>query len=208
MPESVPETVDAAPQTVLEGYRPPSQLVLDKEIDHLDVHCRALIGLSPFLTMATADAEGWPEVSPRGGDPGFVKVLDEHRLALPDRQGNNRLDSLRKVAVNPRVALLFFVPGVEETLKVYGTAGLLPADSLDVDLTEFGRAPRSVLLVTVQRAYLQCAKAVMRSGLWDPAARVDRAVLPPFGTMLRDHCRLETPLPDDATIRAELTLEL
>ena len=204
----MPDDGAPAPDPVLAGYRPPSQLVLDKEIDHLDVHCRAIVGLSPFLTMATADADGWPEVSPRGGDPGFVRVLDEHRLVLPDRQGNNRLDSLRKVAVNPRVALLFLVPGVEETLKVFGTGELLAADALDVDLTEFGRAPRSVLVVTVQRAYLQCAKAVMRSGLWDPASRIDRSSLPPFGTMIRDHCRLETPLPDDATIRAELALEL
>jgi uncharacterized protein len=199
---------DGSPDPVLASYRPPSQLVLDKEIDHLDVHCRAFIGLAPFLTMATADADGWPEISPRGGDPGFVKVLDDHRLALPDRQGNNRLDSLRKVAVNPRVALLFLVPGVEETLKVFGTAELAPADALDVDLTEFGKAPRSVLVVTVQRVYLQCAKAVMRSGLWDPAARIDRAALPPFGVMIRDHCRLETPLPDDAVLRAGLALEL
>ncbi len=196
------------PDPVLGSYRPPSQLVLDKEIDHLDVHCRAFIGLSPFLTMSTADDDGRPEISPRGGDPGFVHVLDEHRLVLPDRQGNNRLDSLRNVAVNPRVALLFLVPGVEETLKVYGSGELLAADALDVDLTEFGKAPRSVLLVTVERAYLQCAKAVMRSRLFDPAARVDRSALPPFGTMIRDHCRLETPMPDDATIRAELALEL
>ena len=193
---------------VLASYRPPSRLVLDKEIDHLDGHCRAFIGLAPFLTMATADADGFPEVSPRGGDPGFVKVLDEHRLVLPDRQGNNRLDSLRNVAANPQVALLFLVPGVEETLKVYGTAALAGADVPCPDLTEFGRAPRSVLVVTVTRAYLQCAKAVMRSGLWDPAAQVDRSALPPFGTMIRDHCRLETPLPDDATLRAELALEL
>jgi uncharacterized protein len=199
---------DDGADPVLASYRPPSQLVVDKEIDHLDVHCRAFIGLSPFLTLSTADADGWPEISPRGGDPGFVKVLDEHRMVLPDRQGNNRLDSLRKVAVNPRVALLFFVPGVEETLKVFGTAELLAAGALDVDLTEFGRAPRSVLVVTVQRAYLQCAKAVMRSGLWDPASRIDRGALPPFGTMIRDHCRLESPLPDDATLRAELALEL
>jgi hypothetical protein len=97
---------------------------------------------------------------------------------------------------------------VEETLKVFGTGQLLPADALDVDLTEFGKPPRSLVVVTVQRAYLQCAKAVMRSGLWDPSARVDRSALPPFGVMIRDHCRLETPLPDDATIRAELALEL
>ncbi|MGY1664724.1 MSMEG_1061 family FMN-dependent PPOX-type flavoprotein [Geodermatophilus sp. SYSU D00696] len=204
----MPDDGAPAPDPVLAGYRPPSQLVVDKEIDHLDTHCRSFIGLSPFLTMSTADADGWPEISPRGGDPGFVRVLDERRLVLPDRQGNNRLDSLRKVAVNPRVALLFFVPGVEETLKVYGTGQLLPADALDLDLTEFGRAPRSLLVVTVQRVYLQCAKAVMRSRLWDPDARIDRAALPPFGVMIRDHCRLETPLPDDATIRAELALEL
>ena len=196
------------PDPVLAGYRSPSQLVLDKEIDHLDGHCRAFVGLAPFAVLSTADAAGAPEVSPRGGDPGFVKVLDEHRLALPDRQGNNRLDSLRNVAANPQVALLFLVPGVEETLKVYGTAELVPADALDVDLTEFGRAPRSVLVVTVQRAYLQCAKAVMRSGLWDPAAQVERSALPPFGVMIRDHCRLEAPLPDDATLRAELAMEL
>ena len=199
---------DGSPDPVLASYRPPSQLVLDKEVDHLDGHCRAFVELAPFAVLSTADAAGAPEVSPRGGDPGFVRVLDERRLALPDRQGNNRLDSLRRIAVNPRVALLFFVPGVEETLKVYGTGQLLPADALDVDLTEFGKPPRSLMVVTVQRAYLQCAKAVMRSGLWDPAARVDRGALPPFGVMIRDHCRLETPLPDDATIRAELALEL
>jgi PPOX class probable FMN-dependent enzyme len=194
-------------QDVLAGYRAPSQLVQDKEIDHIDGHCRRFIELSPFTVLSTADADGWPEVSPRGGDPGFVKVLDEHRLALPDRQGNNRVDSLRNLAANPRAALLFFVPGIEETLKVFGTTELLPADALDVDLTEFGRAPRAVLLLTVQRAYLQCAKAVMRSGLWDPARQVPRSAWPPFGEVLKDHCRLPAPL-DEAEMRAELATEL
>jgi uncharacterized protein len=192
---------------VLAGYRAPSQLVQDKEIDHVDRHCRQFIELSPFAVLSTADADGWPEVSPRGGDPGFVKVLDEHRLVLPDRQGNNRVDSLRKVTTNPKVALLFFVPGIEETLKVFGTAELLPADALDVDLTEFGRPPRSVLLISVRRAYFQCAKAVMRSGLWDPARQVPRSAWPPFGEVLKDHCRLATPL-DEAEMRAELATEL
>ena len=199
---------DGSPDPVLASYRPPSQLVLDKEIDHLDVHCRAFIGLAPFLTLSTADADGWPEISPRGGDPGFVKVLDDHRLALPDRQGNNRLDSLRKVAVNPRVALLFLVPGVEETLKVFGTTSLVEADALGVDLVEFGRAPKSVVVLTVQRAYFHCGKAVMRSGLWDPERQVDRSTMTPFGQVLKDHCRLDTPHPDDATIRADLAREL
>jgi PPOX class probable FMN-dependent enzyme len=193
---------------VLAGYRAPSQLVQDKVIDRVDEHCRAFIALSPFATLATADADGFPEISPRGGDPGFVRVLDEHRLALPDRQGNNRVDSLRNLTVNPRAALLFFVPGAEETLKVYGTTSLVEADELGIDLTEFGRAPRSVLVLSVQRAYFQCGKAVMRSGLWDPAKQVDRATMTPFGQVLKDHCALQTPLPDDATIRAELALEL
>jgi PPOX class probable FMN-dependent enzyme len=190
------------------AYREPSQLVRDKVIDRVDGHCRAFIALSPFATLATADADGFPEISPRGGDPGFVHVLDEHRLALPDRQGNNRVDSLRNLTANPRAALLFFVPGAEETLKVFGTTTILAPDALGLDLTEFGRPPKSVVLLTVTRAYFQCGKAVMRSGLWDPAKQVDRSTMTPFGQVLRDHCRLETPLPDDATIREELALEL
>jgi PPOX class probable FMN-dependent enzyme len=181
--------------------------VRDKVIDHVDGHCRSFIELSPFAVLSAADADGWPEVSPRGGDPGFVKVLDEHRLVLPDRQGNNRVDSLRKVTANPKVALLFFVPGIEETLKVFGTTELLAADALDLDLTEFGRQPRSVLLIEVQRAYFQCPKAVMRSGLWDPSRQVPRSVWPPFGEVLKDHCRLPAPL-DEAEMRAELATEL
>jgi PPOX class probable FMN-dependent enzyme len=199
------ESPDAA---VLAGYRAPSQLVVDKVIDRIDRHCAEFIALSPFATLATADADGWPDVSPRGGAPGFVRVLDEHRLALPDRQGNNRVDSLRNAVANPRAALLFLIPGVEETLKVFGTTSLVGADELGLDLTEFGRAPRSVLLVQVQRAYFQCGKAVMRAALWDPASRVERSALTPFGQVLKDHCRLTTPLPDDATIRAELAAEL
>jgi PPOX class probable FMN-dependent enzyme len=193
---------------VLAGYRTPGGLVLDKVIDHLDRHCREFIAHSPFATLATADAEGWPEISPRGGDRGFVHVLDEHRLALPDRPGNNRVDSLRNVAVNPRAALMFLVPGIEQTLRVYGTAELVTPDQLDVDLTEFGRAPLSVLVLTVRKAYFQCPKSVMRSGLWDPAQQVAPGTLTPFGRVIKDHCALDVDLPDDATIRAELAEEL
>ncbi|MGY1639560.1 MSMEG_1061 family FMN-dependent PPOX-type flavoprotein [Geodermatophilus sp. SYSU D00703] len=193
---------------VLARYRSPSQLVHDKVIDHLDRHCAAFIGLAPFATLSTASADGWPDVSPRGGDAGFVEVLDEHRLALPDRPGNNRVDSLRNVVANPRVALLFLVPGIEETLRVYGTAELTAPEELDVDLTEFGRAPRSVLVVTVARAYFQCAKSVMRSGLWDPERKVERSAFAPMREVFGDHCRLTTPLPDDAVMRAGLAQEL
>jgi uncharacterized protein len=191
----------------LDRYRTPGQRVLDKVIHRIDEHCAAFIRLSPFATLATASPDGSPDVSPRGGDPGFVRVLDERRLALPDRQGNNRVDSLRNLAANPKAALMFFVPGIDETLRVYGSTTLVEPDSLGIDLTEFGRPPLSVLLLQVERAYFQCSKAVMRSGLWDPASRVDRSAFPPFSQVLRDHCRDDT-IPDEATLRAGLALEL
>ena len=192
---------------VLAGYRAASQRVLDKVVHRLDEHCTAFIRLAPFATLATASPEGWPEVSPRGGEPGFVRVLDEHRLALPDRQGNNRVDSLRNLATNPRAALMFFVPGIDETLRVYGNTRLVGPDALDIDLTDFGKAPLSVLVLQVERAYFQCSKSVMRSGLWNPARRVERSVFPPFSHVLRDHCR-DTTIPDEAQLRAGLALEL
>jgi len=195
------------PESPLDRYRTPGQRVLDKVIHHLDDHCAAFIRLSPFATLATASPEGEPDVSPRGGDPGFVHVLEGNRLALPDRQGNNRVDSLRNLAANPRAALMFFVPGIDETLRVYGTTTLHAPDALGIDFTEFGRAPLSVLVLQVDRAYFQCSKSVMRSGLWDRERRVERTVFPPFSQVLRDHCRDET-IPDEATLRADLALEL
>jgi PPOX class probable FMN-dependent enzyme len=206
-PPPVPDSGADSGAEVLDGYRTASQRVMDKVIVHLDDHCTAFIRLSPFATLATASAEGWPEVSPRGGDPGFVRVLDGNRLALPDRLGNNRVDSLRNLAGNPRAALMFFVPGIDETLRVYGSTTLVAADALGVDFTEFGKAPLSVLVLRVERAYFQCSKAVMRSGLWDPGRRVERSVFPPFSQVLRDHCRDDT-VPDEATLRAGLALEL
>jgi uncharacterized protein len=205
--------VDPVPSPVspdaeaLAPYREASQRVRDKVIHHLDEHCAAFIRLSPFATLATASPDGWPEVSPRGGGPGFVRVLDGSRLALPDRQGNNRIDSLRNLTANPRAALMFFVPGIDETLRVYGTTTLLPPGALDVDLTDFGKPPLSVLVLRVERAYFQCSKSVMRSGLWDLERRVDRSVFPPFSQVLRDHCR-DTTIPEEAALRAGLALEL
>jgi PPOX class probable FMN-dependent enzyme len=192
---------------VLERYRDPSQRVLDKVIHRIDEHCAAFVRLSPFAVLSTASPDGAPEVSPRGGDPGFVKVLDEHRLLLPDRQGNNRMDSLRNLTANPRAALMFMVPGIDETLRVYGRTALHGPDDLGIDLTEFGRPPLSVLVLHVDRAYFQCSKSVMRSELWNPERRVERSVFPPFSQVLRDHCRDES-MPDEETLRAGLRQEL
>ena len=203
-PAAAPLSPEAA---ALARYRDPSRLVRNKVIDHLDEHCAAFIRLAPFAVLSTASADGRPDVSPRGGDPGLVRVLEGSRLVLPDRQGNNRIDSLRNLATNPRAALMFLVPGIDETLRVYGTTTLLPPDALDLDLTDFGRPPLSVLVLQVERAYFQCSKSVMRSGLWDPERRVERSVFPPFSQVLRDHCRDDT-MPDEATLRAGLALEL
>ncbi len=197
-------TADAA---VLERYRVPNQRVLDKVIHRIDEHCAAFVRLSPFAVLSTASPDGEPDVSPRGGDAGFVKVLDDHRLLLPDRQGNNRVDSLRNLAANPRAALMFLVPGIDETLRVYGRTALHGPDELGIDLTEFGRPPLSVLVLHVEKAYFQCSKSVMRSELWNPERRVERSVFPPFSQVLRDHCRDDT-MPDEETLRAGLRLEL
>ena len=201
VPPTRPEADALAP------YRDPSQRVRDKVIHHLDEHCVAFIRLSPFATLATAAPDGWPDVSPRGGDPGFVRVLDGSRLALPDRQGNNRIDSLRNLAANPRAALMFVVPGIDETLRVYGTTTLLSPDALDIDLTDFGKPPLSVLVLQVERAYFQCSKAVMRSGLWDPERRVERSVFPTLSEVLRDHCK-DRDIPDWEILREDLRQEL
>lgn len=177
----------------------------DKVIDRVDRHCQAFIRISPWAVLATVDEDGFPDVSPRGGEPGFVAVLDEHRLALPDRPGNNRVDSLRNVAGGSPFALMFLVPGIEEALRVYGTATLVGPAEIGVDLTEFGRPPRSVLVLEVQRAYFQCARSLMRSRLWEPEHWPQRGDLAPMREVFRDHCRLPAPLPPDDVMRADLS---
>ncbi|GHE12060.1 MSMEG_1061 family FMN-dependent PPOX-type flavoprotein [Klenkia taihuensis] len=192
----------------LDHYRGPNARAVDKVIDHVDHHCAAFIGLSPFAVLSTADAAGSPDVSPRGGVPGFVRVLDPRTLVLPDREGNYRLDSLHNLQANPQAALMFLVPGIDEVLRVYGRARLAPTTDVDLDLVEFGKPPLSVLLVDVERAYFHCAKAVMRSRLWDPDGRVERSVFPPMGQVWREHTAADTPAQPDDEMRTELAGEL
>jgi uncharacterized protein len=165
----------------------PTDRAVRKVLDRLDRHCRRFIALSPFVVMATSDAEGRLDATPRGGDPGFVEVEGERTLLLPDRPGNNRLDSLTNLTERPQVGLLFMIPGVDETLRVNGTAELC-TDADVVERFRIARRPPAVVLrITVREAYLHCAKALMRSRLWDPDARIDRAELPTMGEMMRDH---------------------
>lgn len=156
-----------------------------KQLDRLDRHCRHFISLSPFVLIATADASGAADVSPRGDVPGFVAAR-ERELLIPDRPGNNRLDSLSNILATGQVGLLFLIPGVDETLRVNGRAFIHDDGELTRLFTVAGKAPRTVLRVEVTEAYLHCAKAFMRSRLWEPEAQVERTALPTMGEMLRD----------------------
>lgn len=175
------------PNTIAEleaHYGAPNERSLRKEIDHVNADYRRFIELSPFVVLATGGPDGL-DCSPRGDAPGFVRVLDSRTLALPDRPGNNRVDSLRNVVAAPQVGLLFMVPGVGETLRVNGRARVSLAPELLASFAVDGKPPRSVLLIDVQSVYFHCAKAIVRSNLWDPAHHVERSQLPSAGEMLR-----------------------
>ncbi len=180
-------------------HAPPSDLVKRKCVDRLDRHCRDFIALSPFLVLGTANAEGRADVSPRGDPPGFVKALDDKTLLIPDRPGNNLLDSLSNIVANPEVGLLFLIPGFDETLRVNGTAELVRDPALLAPLAVEGKAVKVAIRVRVREVYLHCARSFRRARLWDPAARVPRARLPSLATMVMDMAAMNL---DDAAARA------
>jgi uncharacterized protein len=154
-----------------------------KEIDHVNAHYRAFIEAAPFFAMATSGPEGL-DCTPRGDPPGFVRVADEKTLHIPDRRGNNRIDSLRNLLHDPRISLLFLIPGCGETIRINGTAAISTDPELCKSFAMNDKVPRCVLVVTVERVYYQCPKAIVRSKLWDPATQVDRKTLPTPGTIL------------------------
>jgi uncharacterized protein len=164
---------------------PPHGPAVVKEINHINQTYRKLIEASPFFALATCGPDQL-DCSPRGDPAGFVRVLDEKTIAVPDRRGNNRIDSLRNLIHDPRVALLFMIPGVNETLRIIGRAKICTEPQLCASFTMQGKAPRAVLLISVDRVYFQCAKALMRSKLWDPATKVDRSTLPTSGAILAE----------------------
>lgn len=174
-------------EEVRELYGEPSEGVLRKELDHLDVHCRALIARSPFVVLSTASADGECDASPKGGPPGFVAVLDDHRLALGDARGNRRVDSLGNVLENPHVGLLFLVPGKGETLRVNGSADLSRDPALLERLATGGKPASVALVVGVEQAYMHCAKAILRSKLWAPEEWASADGLPSGAEIMRDH---------------------
>jgi PPOX class probable FMN-dependent enzyme len=158
---------------------------ITKEIDHINASYRALIEASPFFAFATSGPEGL-DCSPRGDPAGFVRVADERTLLIPDRRGNNRIDSLRNIIRDPRVALMFMIPGCGEVIRVVGKAAISADPDLCAQFILFGKVPKVVLVVTVERVYYQCPKALVRSKLWDPTSWIDRKSLPTSGKILAE----------------------
>src|ERR1700680_2401482 len=164
-------------------YEAPSDVSTAKEIDHISDHCRAFIEAAPFFALATGGPDGL-DCSPRGDAPGFVRVAAPKTLMVPERRGNNRIDSLRNIMRDPRVALLFLIPGIGETIRIAGRAALSNDPDLMASFAVNGKAPTCVIVVTVERVFYQCTKAIIRSKLWDPARHVDRKSLPTTGAIL------------------------
>jgi uncharacterized protein len=179
--EHIVTSVEALARLYGEPYGPS----IAKEADRITTHYRAFIEAAPFFALATTGADGL-DCSPRGDAPGFVRVHDEKTLLVPDRRGNNRADSLRNILQDPRVALLFLIPGCGETIRVNGRAAISTDPELCASFIVNEKAPRAVLIVSVDRIYYQCAKAIVRSKLWDPSRHVDRKSLPSSGTILAE----------------------
>jgi PPOX class probable FMN-dependent enzyme len=174
-------------------YPPAKERSVQKQLDHLDRHCLRFVQLSPFVVLSSSSAQGRCDASPRGGEPGFVRAADAKTLLIPDAPGNNRLDTLENLVGAGGIGLLFLVPGVDETLRVNGRGRLLVDPALLRTFANEKRTPRLVIEVKVEDAYLHCAKALMRSRLWDPASRIERSTLPSMGEMLRDQIGPQVP---------------
>ena len=169
-----------------ESYGAPSERALKKQLNRIDKHCRDFIARSPFLVIASADPSGRCDASPKGDAPGFVQVLDDTTLLIPDRLGNNRIDTLANLLARPGIGLIFFVPGINETLRVNGRACITTDPALLEPLAVDGKVPRSAILVTAEEIYFHCGKALIRSDLWNPDKQVRRSDFPSLGRILAD----------------------
>jgi uncharacterized protein len=167
-------------------YGEPMERAVKKQLPKLEKHSRAFIALSPFVVMATCDAEGRCDASPKGDAAGFVRVLDDNTLLIPDRLGNNRVDTISNVLKSPGIGLIFFVPGLRETLRVNGRAQITTDPALLEPCTVQGKVPRSGILVTAEEVYFHCGKALIRSDLWNPEKHIARSDFPSLGVIIAD----------------------
>ena len=174
------------PRQLRDIYGAPNERSLKKELTRFDRHCRNFIGLSPFLVIASSDPSGRCDASPKGDMPGFVRVVDDTTLLIPDRLGNNRVDTLGNLLARPGVGLIFFVPGINETLRVNGRASVTTDPALLEPLAVNGKVPRSGILVAAEEIYFHCGKALIRSDLWNPDKRVARGSWPSLGRIIAE----------------------
>ncbi len=177
-------------------YRQATGRAVDKVMSRLEPHSIQFISLSPFAVLSTQGPDGKADITPRGESPGFVHVIDDTTLALPDRPGNNRLDNMSNILANPAVGLMFMIPGVDEVLRVHGTAEIRDDAELTAEFAVNGRPPVTVLLIQIEEMYLHCAKAILRSEIWDPDKRIDRTALPSMGQMIKDQIGSTEPAED------------
>ena len=189
-------------------YPAPSPRVIAKARPEIDAHAAKFIAMSPFCVLATSGPDGSVDASPRGGNPGFIHVVSPTHLAMPDRSGNNRIDSFKNILEGSgQLQLIFFVPGIDETLRVGGTGKISTEPDLLASLEEFGKSPRAVLNIAVREAYFHCGKALMRSKLWSPEIKVERTVLPSISQIIHEQTRLGEPEPQ-AEVEARYKTQL
>ena len=174
------------PEQLRELYGAPSERSLKKQLSHFDEHCRAFIARSPFLVIASSDPSGRCDASPKGDAPGFVQVLNDETLLIPDRLGNNRVDTIGNLLAWPGVGLILFVPGINETLRVNGRARVTTDPALLEPLAVNGKAPRSAIVVSAEEIYFHCGKALIRSDLWNSEKQLRRSEFPSLGRILAD----------------------
>ena len=167
-------------------YKNPGDLAVKKSLSHLDKHLRHFINLSPFLVLSTVRPDGYCDASPRGDAPGFVRVLDDKNIFLPDRPGNNRLDSLTNILSNPGIGLLFMIPGLEETLRVNGKAHIISDITLLKPSIIHKKIPKSGLKITINECYIHCGKALRRSKIWNNETHIKKGTYPSIGKILVD----------------------
>jgi len=203
MTDSLPETCYTSAEALRAALGSPMDLAARKALPRLDHYCREFISRAPFLSLATSNRKGQLDVSPRGDQPGFVLVLDDKTLFIPERPGNARYDSLLNILENPQVGLLFFVPGFEDMLRVNGCARVVDNPTLQARCAVGGKVPRAGIRVDVEEAFLHCAKALRRSRLWDPAAQRERAELPSLARMILEQTA-EAPEAVTASLVAEV----
>jgi hypothetical protein len=175
--------------TLRELVGTPSERAVKKELAALDQHCRAFVSRSPFVLLGTSNTDGRCDVSPKGDRPGFVLVLDDHTLVIPDRPGNKRLDSLQNILANPHVGLLFLIPGMDETLRVNGRAELVRDDGLLDRLAVDGKRPLLGIVVHIEETFLHCARSFLRAQLWSPEHFMPRDAMPSLARMITDQTR-------------------